>query len=486
MIVFNDGFIYNYWYFLPKYVTVIIISVFQAISIVLHTPPFSPSPHHFLCYIPRTLKFNSHTKGKYIQTNRASNMDYLLLPNYRGAIPTSIPKVPYVCSTRYDETPFLSYPAKVGRPEAGDAWFDQTKYKILETFSPSSVPELESFIQTWLFFGLIAEIMGATRDELTLESSSKSDSTLEDNFPTLSSREVLDRIYDLVLVKRENGDCEIVLNAEGLQTILDITKARWPSNIETQQIRYDYLSRCIKCAYNILKSLPREFNHNVKSSIMGVLELFSQTLQRTAKATGLKYDYIQLYIPEYFTDDIRQDMMNHGWCPNDIERARFNFQSLQLSYLCRMMDKSLPSRDHSQCTNESCKYFRNDMSNYQLQHQMEGCGCGKAIVDSNELTAILEKEENFVLLRFVGDDDDLRVELVESGPDIPYVAISHVWADGLGNPFENSLYRCKLHHLRSLVSGIKIDGAQETLIWYCFSILNVQSLKPFLRVILYN
>ncbi|KAI9641931.1 hypothetical protein NHQ30_009800 [Ciborinia camelliae] len=392
-------------------------------------------------------------------------MDYLLLPHYRGDLPTSIPKVPYVCSARYDGTPFLSYPAKVGRPEAGDAWFDQARYKLLETFSPSLIPELESFLQTWLFFGLIAEAMGATNGDLTTEPSSTPEPNLEDDSAKLTYREVLDRLYRLVLVERENGACEIVLDAEGLQTILDMTKARWPSSDELQQKRYDYLGRCIRCAYNILKSVPQEFNHDVKFSIIGLLELFSQSLQRTSKARGLKYDIFQIYTPEYFNEDVRQDMMNHGWCPNDIERTRFNFQSLQLSYISRMMDKSLPRRDHSTCTSHSCKYFQINMAKYQLQHQIEGCGCGEALVDSNELTEILEKEDKFVLLRFVGDDDNLRVELVESEPDSSYVAISHVWADGLGNPFENSLYRCKLHHLRSLVSAIKFTGEQETLIW---------------------
>jgi hypothetical protein len=49
---------------------------------------------------------------------------------------------------------------------------------------------------------------------------------------------------------------------------------------------------------------------------------------------------------------------------------------------------------------------------------------------------------------------ELSVKLVESTGDICYVAISHVWADGLGNPFGNALPRCQLIGLQNLAKGV--------------------------------
>ena len=50
------------------------------------------------------------------------------------------------------------------------------------------------------------------------------------------------------------------------------------------------------------------------------------------------------------------------------------------------------------------------------------------------------------------------------------MAISHVWADGLGNPHANSLHRCKLVHLQELVTAMHSDpnpgeSSNAPLIW---------------------
>jgi hypothetical protein len=65
------------------------------------------------------------------------------------------------------------------------------------------------------------------------------------------------------------------------------------------------------------------------------------------------------------------------------------------------------------------------------------------------------------LLRLVGGLQDMRVKLVESTRNSKYVAISHVWADGLGNPYTNSLHRCKLLALRELVAEVAKESNLE-------------------------
>lgn len=50
--------------------------------------------------------------------------------------------------------------------------------------------------------------------------------------------------------------------------------------------------------------------------------------------------------------------------------------------------------------------------------------------------------------------NDLAARIVKSTPEIPYIAISHVWIDGLGNPNANSLPVCQLARLRHLVEEV--------------------------------
>jgi len=132
------------------------------------------------------------------------------------------------------------------------------------------------------------------------------------------------------------------------------------------------------------------------------------------------------------------------------------------------MDRSLPPRDHSRCTATACNLYQINNRSYKKQHQEEGCCCEQLVVKEEDLRGALFKENNFPCLRLKGDLHNLTYEIVEFGT-APYIAISHVWADGLGNPHVNSLHRCKLHHLRELVNAIEpmpTDAEREgPLIW---------------------
>lgn len=62
----------------------------------------------------------------------------------------------------------------------------------------------------------------------------------------------------------------------------------------------------------------------------------------------------------------------------------------------------------------------------------------------------LLRSQKIPLLNITQTDEDLeslQVEVVAHTPDTRYVAISHVWADGLGNPMGNSLPTCQLSYI---------------------------------------
>ena len=134
--------------------------------------------------------------------------------------------------------------------------------------------------------------------------------------------------------------------------------------------------------------------------------------------------------------------------------------------VARMMDKSLPERDHGHCTDFA--YNAGQIyENYQLRHQQEDYACKLLSILQASLETILMEEDRFLILRLDGDLHNLSTDIVEYTPGISYVAISHVWADGLSNPKKNSLNRCKLLHLREIVSKLYIDDLpnDNPLIW---------------------
>jgi hypothetical protein len=381
-------------------------------------------------------------------------MEYLLLPHYRGDPPTQIPKVPYVSTSRYDGTPFLSYPAKAGMPHAHNVLDDDDvlNYRLVEHFNPTPIRELESFMQTWLFFGFIAEAICATGEDESRTVGEGYQPRVQEEIRGMTCSEICDYIYEMICVLAEDGAVNVVLDGETANKFVALAKTRWPTDRGSSQMRFDYMRKCLQLMVYIVAALPMEFNTNIRASIVAIFEFIGVELTEFASDQGLQHDHFSPLVPQYYDNEVRNDMIRHGWCPNDIARISQTLPSQQLAHIARMMDKSLPKKDHSMCSEFICRYLQIDMTNYQLLHHHGNCTCEKVQVSSSALTEILEDGDTIVLLRFVGAVENLRVELVKSSKDTPYVAISHVWADGLGNPFENSLHRCKLNHLRNLVS----------------------------------
>ena len=375
-------------------------------------------------------------------------MEFILRPHPQNpAIP--VPKTPYLGQERYDGLPFLSYPVRKGKAGAG-ASFDLMEYLRHEAFHPTPTREQESFLQTWLYFGLIAEFLGAN-----LQGAHNGSSV---NGP--DSKEIINSLYSRLVIN--DGDHSyVVLDRDGLKWFLNTTRSRFPTDFEGKKNHYDHLILCLTYAHRMLSMLPRDFNHSIKFSIAAVGELFSQTVNFGIQIHKIKRDLLGMnWAIGYFNQDVKTEMKAHGWCPSDIARSEVKFKSIQTLHLIRMMDKTLPKRDHRDCTDLSCKFYQIDMGEYSVDHQEPNCRCELLQVKPTSLTTILENGDRIPLLRLTGDLKNLDAEIIESTDNTPYIAISHVWADGLGNPSANALHRCRLFHLRALTTSIATTEQQ--------------------------
>lgn len=65
------------------------------------------------------------------------------------------------------------------------------------------------------------------------------------------------------------------------------------------------------------------------------------------------------------------------------------------------------------------------------------------------------------LLEINGSGELFTVHIVEKDSGTTYTAISHVWADGLGNPAENSLPQCQLERIREFGAVLSADVSKE-------------------------
>ena len=117
---------------------------------------------------------------------------------------------------------------------------------------------------------------------------------------------------------------------------------------------------------------------------------------------------------------------------------------------------------HRRCNNDRCLAYQNDLTTYQTKH-VTGCNCEQLSIDTKRLNEIVE-DGSLPLLRIQEGHtlDELSLELVCSQPTSRYIALSHVWADGLGNPYKNALPRCQLEFLRRKIKDYYEDADPET------------------------
>ncbi|KAK5730091.1 hypothetical protein LTR15_000025 [Elasticomyces elasticus] len=135
-------------------------------------------------------------------------------------------------------------------------------------------------------------------------------------------------------------------------------------------------------------------------------------------------------------------------------------------YYMSFLDKTEPSMSHTGCEKLRCKAIARD----RQCHWEDKCSCEQVEVDQGRVMSVLNAGSAIPLLHFTEQehpsctyqeaDTDSRevsqisIKVVASTDATPYVAISHIWSDGLGNANANSLNACKLRKLRQMVQAL--------------------------------
>ena len=158
-----------------------------------------------------------------------------------------------------------------------------------------------------------------------------------------------------------------------------------------------------------------------------------------------------------------ESLVENGWCPYE---ATYIWKTLWEPgmYICSLLDSPHPGKDHKKCSDQECVVDQIDEKTYQTLHVTEGCTCNSLGPDMEDLSEIIDNgtasgddpaSYGIPLISMAAKGSSLDLEIIQWQPGIPYIAISHVWADGLGNITGNFLPECQLLKLRlSLVAPL--------------------------------
>lgn len=383
-------------------------------------------------------------------------MDILPLPE-DPAFPT--PDTPYLVIEEWDLGLFLTYLDRkyqdldLEKLPSFPNYLPVLSVPVQRTFDALPATKLQPFLQTWLYFGLIAEFLGLneTPDGKRLVS-------LE------QAQEDMHYLHQSLSEQRDDGP-KLLLGAP-VMTLKDHFAERIRL-FEDSQKRYEYLHNCLSRTMFMVNNCYNQMDFTVRYSISALGELLMTTLYTSSHSTAPK-----VVMPSaafaWFTDylipdgDVERNMLGFGWCPSEIEKIRNLYQGVaSLHYVTRLKQRSR-AESHKNCSRHACRAFQIDMTQYRPRHATDGCACAHVHVDERELSNILQNTESYPVLRVdTAPNGTVQLSMETYEPGINYVALSHVWADGLGNPTNNALPACQISKVAEDVAQLNRDMNED-------------------------
>jgi hypothetical protein len=158
-------------------------------------------------------------------------------------------------------------------------------------------------------------------------------------------------------------------------------------------------------------------------------------------------------------------MKENGWCESDVHCLHTLAGSSACYYATLLKPNDV--LDHSNCSPKACKHRIIVESTYATkhtspQHEALGPNCTYMQSDLKEVIALLA---NTRIPRFIIPKVRNKVVLEDSlkvTGNGKYVAISHVWSDGMGNPHSNTLPKCQVQRIMDYANDLTQSHGSET------------------------
>ena len=170
--------------------------------------------------------------------------------------------------------------------------------------------------------------------------------------------------------------------------------------------------------------------------------------------SALDEEQVDLQELQYYKDQ----MLANGWCHHQVSHLSKIHDLETFAYLATRGRSSHRLADHKQCLSHStCVAYNTNASTYKTRHTTAECTCPTISTPYRLLTDIIRKGK--IPLVSIEDTDDAaatyQLSIRPRSRTSKYIAISHVWADGLGNPNTNALPLCQMKRLRTRLISLQ-------------------------------
>ena len=339
------------------------------------------------------------------------------LPDIRNS---SCPLLEVPCiATPYDGLSFAEYPLREGWDKALFVRSDFTNN------GSRTVEEAAAFLQTWLYFGTIHEVLGDVTAAYVW---------MNENGPMIST---LDLPVHLQMWKGRVDGMDADDKQHDLQRVLSCL------------LEVDLLVGQFNRSGGFVDSWP--LDPVISLSVLVLLETLDDARHKFYSPTAEVSVQLNLTVSHL----LEQQMLDQGRCPEQISMLGLTCGPSAMYVTSRL--KNFSVRDHTRCDKTICVSYQLDPLKYQSKHVEPDCRCKHLHAHLPDISELVRAGQIPIVRLQEGESDDIiEIQVARHEPmRNSYVAISHVWSDGLGNMQSNSLPHYQLTVIQTLVACLQ-------------------------------
>ncbi|MCJ1444139.1 MAG: hypothetical protein MMC23_004640 [Stictis urceolatum] len=364
-----------------------------------------------------------------------------------GLFKDNIAPVPFLPSEcRYGDTAkgiegFNNYPRENGYSSKGLKHQHQSK------------EDQVAFVQSWLFFGLLTETFGGP---LTQFNGNEFIDWASSPQPLITTGGLQKYAWYWQAIQMHETIDDTLEHAARVDACLQLTCA---------------VVNGILSGFELPKATPicrwpRELVCIL--SIIAVAEYICNVRESIAVHTRTRIGRLNL---EWKIPFINDALSAAGWCDGEIwQLAQTN--NVTCRYYLSTIDRHALGKDHKNCVaSTGCRTHQLDYNKYFTQHT-RSCllntpgTCGEIGPAMNSIARVLNTGDIPVVVQASDHRrSSTRVKTTSLHSVDRYVAVSHVWSDGLGNLHRNCLQACQFREIQKLVNDLYEPSLHPVHFW---------------------
>ena len=150
-------------------------------------------------------------------------------------------------------------------------------------------------------------------------------------------------------------------------------------------------------------------------------------------------------------------MMAQGWCQSQMHRICSSYNWSIAHYISHITRREAGSDAHNRCSTKLCQAYNSSQDGYVTAHTEQSCRCSFLTAPTDKIIQIIQDGGVPLVSIRKRRYGGLRIKIQAATAPNQYIAISHVWSGGLGNPQANFLPQCQLQRLMERLSSLPED-----------------------------